>query len=141
MSFTEEFSIAGIVYYGEEYLLLKYGLGHWEFVKGHKETNETDERTILRELQEETRITDAAVIKGFKEKYDYAFTQNKKKIHKFVTCYLIQSNSKQVILSYEHVDFAWLPFDNAIKRLTYDNAKRLLIKAHKFRKSPLTSFL
>ncbi|MHA2087259.1 MAG: NUDIX domain-containing protein, partial [Promethearchaeota archaeon] len=74
MSEKEEFSVAAIVYKEKEYLLLKYGLGHWEFVKGHKEENESDEQTILRELEEETSITDAVIIKGFKEKYDYSFS-------------------------------------------------------------------
>jgi bis(5'-nucleosidyl)-tetraphosphatase len=141
MSLTEEFSVAAIVYHRKEYLLLKYGVGHWEFVKGHKEKNETDEQTILRELREETSIIDAMIIKGFNEKYDYFFTQKNKSIHKFVTCYLIQSNTKQVTLSFEHADFAWLPFQKAFKRLTYDNAKKLLEKAHNFRKSPLAPFL
>jgi len=141
MSLLDEFSVAAIVYHNEDYLLLKYGLGHWEFVKGHKEKDETDKQTIFRELKEETCIMDAMVISGFKENYDYIFTKNHKKVHKFVTCYLIQSNTKQVTLSYEHVDFAWLPFQKAFKRLTYNNAKKLLQKAHNFRESPLAPFL
>ena len=141
MSTFEEFSVAAVVYHGGEYLLLKYGLGHWEFVKGHKEQNETDEQTILRELREETGINNAFLVKGFKEKYNYYFTQKKKNIHKFVTCYLIQSKEKQVTLSFEHVDFVWLPVHKALKRLTYKNAKRILEKAHNFRKSPLSPFL
>ena len=141
MSTFEEFSVAAVVYYGEEYLLLKYGLGHWEFVKGHKEENETDEQTILRELREETGIINASLIKGFKENYNYYFTQKNKNIHKFVSCYLIQSKEKQVSLSFEHVDFVWLSFRKALKRLTYKNAKIILEKAHNFRKSPLSPFL
>jgi len=95
MSLKEEFSVAAIVYHKNEYLLLKYGLGHWEFVKGHKEENESDEQTILRELEEETSITDAIIIKGYKENYEYYFT---------------------------------------FKMATFDNAKKLLQKADKFRK-------
>ena len=141
MSAFEEFSVAAVVYYGEEYLLLKYGLGHWEFVKGHKEKNETDEQTILRELKEETGIIDARIIKGFRKRYDYFFSQQGRKIHKFVLCYLIESEEKNVNLSFEHVDYAWLPFQKALKRLTYKNAKDLLKMAHQFIKSPLNSFL
>jgi 8-oxo-dGTP pyrophosphatase MutT (NUDIX family) len=140
MSVKEELSIAAIVYFNDEYLLLKYGLGHWEFVKGHKEEYETDEETIMRELMEETGITDAEIVKGFKGKYDYNFTFKKQKIHKLVYCYLIKSNSKDVNLSYEHDAFKWLPFHKAVKQLTYSNAKRLLKKAETFRKSSLVSF-
>ena len=137
MSLKEEFSVAAIVYNENEYLLLKYGLGHWEFVKGHKEENELDEQTILRELEEETSITDAIIIKGFKEKYDYSFTFKGQRIHKYVNCYLIKADTKDVRISYEHEDYVWFPFHKALKRLTYDNAKRLLQEADTFRNSLL----
>ncbi|MFX1498455.1 MAG: NUDIX domain-containing protein [Promethearchaeota archaeon] len=140
MSLKEELSIAAIVYFNNEYLLLKYGLGHWEFVKGHKEEDETDEETIMRELREETGITDAEIVNGFKGKYDYNFAFKHQKIHKLVYCYLIKSNTKNVNLSYEHVAFKWLPFHKAVKQLTYSNAKRLLKQAEVFRKSSLASF-
>jgi len=131
MEIKEEFSVAAIVYNENEYLLLKYGLGHWEFVKGHKEENETDEQTILRELEEETGITDAIIVPNYKENYDYYFKSEGQKIHKFVVCYLIRSNTKKVTTSYEHEDFAWLPFKQALKRLTFGNTKRLLRKSAK----------
>jgi bis(5'-nucleosidyl)-tetraphosphatase len=70
MIIKEEKSIAAVVYNQNEYLLLKYGLGHWEFVKGHIEKGETEKETIMRELEEETGITDASIIEGFKEKYN-----------------------------------------------------------------------
>ena len=134
MSVKEEFSVAAVVYHEDEYLLLKYGLGHWEFVKGHKEENESDQQTILRELEEETGITDAAIINGFNEKYDYFFTFNSQRIHKDVRCYLIKSNTKDVKLSYEHEDYVWLPIREAINRVTFNNAKNLLRKADSFKK-------
>jgi len=133
MKLKEERSVAAVVYYQEEYLLLKYGLGHWEFVKGHIEENETERETIMRELEEETGITEASIIKGFKEKYNYSFSLGGNKIHKFVACYLVRSNTREVSLSYEHVGYKWLPFKEAINQVTYDNAKRILIKAHNFR--------
>ena len=129
----EENSVAAVVYYKKEYLLLKYGLGHWEYVKGHMESEETEKETIMRELEEETGIKEASIIEGFNEKYDYAFTSKGKKIHKFVSCYLIKSNTRDVTLSFEHVAYKWLSFQKAIKQLTYDNAKRILEKAHNFR--------
>jgi len=134
MNLREEFSVAAIIYNKNEYLLLKYELGHWEFVKGHKEENESDEQTILRELEEETSITDAKIVDGFKEKYDYYFTFKSQRIHKYVNCYLIKSNTKEVKISYEHEDYVWLPFHKALKQLTYNNAKQLLKKAEKFQK-------
>lgn len=134
MNLNEEYSVAAIVYHENEYLLLKYGLGHWEFVKGHKEANESDEQTILRELREETGIIDAIIIKGFEESYDYKFTFDGQRIHKYVRCFLINSNTKNVKISYEHEAYIWLPLDRAITQVTFKNAKNLLKRAEKFRK-------
>ena len=134
MNLNEEYSVAAIVYHENEYLLLKYGLGHWEFVKGHKEANESDEQTILRELREETGIIDAIIIKGFEESYDYKFTFDSQRIHKYVRCFLINSNTKNVKISYEHEAYIWLPLDRAITQVTFKNAKNLLKRAEKFRK-------
>lgn len=141
MNLIEEKSVAAIVYYEDEYLLLKYGLGHWEFVKGHIEPGETEEETIMRELKEETGIDSAKIVNGFNEDYDYYFKFKGQKIHKRVSCYLIKSNTKDVKISFEHEDFKWLTIDKAIRRVTYDNAKELLKKAKKLRSSTLESFL
>ncbi|MFX1266837.1 MAG: NUDIX domain-containing protein [Promethearchaeota archaeon] len=141
MSLKEEKSVAAIVYYEDEYLLLKYGLGHWEFVKGHIEPGETETETIMRELKEETGIDSANIVNGFNEVYDYYFKFRGQKIHKRVSCYLIKSRTKDVNLSFEHEGFKWLTIDKAIKQVTYDNAKELLKKAKKFRSSTLESFL
>ena len=141
MNLIEEKSVAAIVYYEDEYLLLKYGLGHWEFVKGHIEPGETEEETIMRELKEETGIDSAKIVNGFNEDYDYYFKFKGQKIHKRVSCYLIKSNTKDVKISFEHEDFKWLTIDKAIRQVTYDNAKELLKKAKKLRSSTLESFL
>ena len=141
MSVKEEKSVAAIVYHNNEYLLLKYGLGHWEFVKGHIEEGETEDETIMRELEEETGIRAAHIVQGFKEGYDYSFKFKGKKIYKTVICYLIESHTKDVEISYEHEDYKWLPIDKAIKQVTYKNAKELLKKANKFRSSSLALFL
>jgi len=141
MNSKEEKSVAAIVYYEDEYLLLKYGLGHWEFVKGHIEPGETEEETIMRELKEETGIDNAKIVNGFNEDYEYYFKFKGQKIHKSVSCYLIKSNTKDVKISFEHEDFIWLTIDKAIRKVTYDNAKELLKKAKKLRSSTLESFL
>ena len=141
ITLKEEFSIAAVVYNGNEYLLLKYGLGHWGFVKGHKEEGESDEETILRELEEESGIIDATIIKGFQEDYEYYFSFKGEKIHKRVKCYLIRSNTKEVRISYEHVDYAWLKLMDAIKQASFKNSKNLLKKAATYRASSLESFL
>ncbi|TFF88034.1 MAG: NUDIX domain-containing protein, partial [Promethearchaeota archaeon] len=99
---------------------------------GHQEEGETNKQTILRELKEETGIEDAEIVDNFKEKYDYFFRFKGNLIHKNVDCYLIKAKDQSVQLSFEHVDYAWLPIDRAIKKATYENAKRILKKTKKF---------
>jgi len=50
------------------YLLLHYTSGHWDFVKGNVKVNETEKEMIVRELREETGITDACFVEEFREK-------------------------------------------------------------------------
>jgi len=138
---TEEKSVAAVVFNGKKYLLLKYGLGHWGFVKGHIEEGESNEETIMRELREETGIIEANIIKGFKARYDYYFKFQGEKIHKYVDCYLIKTNTKEVKLSYEHDDYIWLPLKEAIKRATFKNAKNILKKANSYQRTTLDKFL
>jgi 8-oxo-dGTP pyrophosphatase MutT (NUDIX family) len=136
-----EYSIAAVVIHEKKFLLLKYELGHWGFVKGNKEKGETPEDTIMRELKEETGIKDAQIIENFEHKYDYYYKLKGNTIHKFVKCLLIKSKSKEIQLSYEHVDYEWLSFEEALKRLSHKNTKEILKKAKKFLSSRLDRFL
>jgi 8-oxo-dGTP pyrophosphatase MutT (NUDIX family) len=129
-----EISVAGVVFHDDKFLLLKYELGHWDFVKGHIEEDETQEQTIKRELEEETGITEAKIIDGFKETYDYFFKKDGETIYKKVYCYLIESETEDIELSFEHVDYTWLEAEKAIEKASYENSKTILKKAVEFLK-------
>jgi 8-oxo-dGTP pyrophosphatase MutT (NUDIX family) len=115
-----------------KYLLLRYGAGHWDFVKGNVEPNESEKDTVIRELQEETAIVDARFIDGFREKIEYFYRRQGSTIHKQVIFFLIKTHTEQVKLSFEHVGYTWLNYQNAMKRLTFRNAQDVLRKAHDF---------
>lgn len=136
-----EFSIGAVVYNEDQFLLLKYGLGHWGLVKGHKDKGETDKDTILRELREETGITSAIMISGFKDTYSYHYNFRGNSFFKTVTCYLIKSNVKEIKISYEHDDYKWLPYDKAIKKATHDGPKTMMRKAKKYLSGNLDTFI
>ena len=115
-----------------KYLLLHYEGGHWDFVKGHVEKNESERQTVLRETEEEAGITDLTYIEGYREPISYFYRRAGRTVRKEVVFYLLQTKTEAVRLSREHVGFDWLTYDRAMERLTYKNAKDTLQKAHEF---------
>ena len=115
-----------------KYLLLHYGAGHWDFPKGRQEKNEKEEQTALREIKEETGIEGIEFTDGFREAISYFYKQGKETFFKEVVFFLAQSATDEVKLSSEHIGYAWLGYENAYKKLTFNNAKELLRKANQF---------
>ncbi len=126
---------AGIVFFrktqnGINFLLLNYPSGHWDLVKGHVENNEKPQDAAIRESKEETGITDIKFIDEFEEKIEYYFKYNNEDIHKKVTFFLSETEQEKIILSHEHLDFIWLDFDEAMKKITFKTAKSVVKKAN-----------
>ena len=126
---------AGIVLYNDDndevqFLVLKYPGGHWDFVKGKMENSEEPKQTAIRETKEETGIIDVEFIDGFNEEISYTFYVKNEEIDKKVIFYLGKTKSTEIVLSHEHLDFAWLNLKDAMDRITYENAKIVLTKAN-----------
>ncbi|MGF3521855.1 MAG: bis(5'-nucleosyl)-tetraphosphatase [Candidatus Bathyarchaeia archaeon] len=117
-----------------KFLLLQYEAGHWDFVKGNVEEGETEKDTTIRELREETGIVDTQFIDGFKEKISYFYKRQGLTIYKEVVFFLLESKVTDVKISFEHIGFTWLPYEQALARLTFKNARDVLQKAHEFMK-------
>ena len=115
-----------------EFLLLKYPQGHWDFVKGKVELNETPHETAIRETKEETGISDIEFIDGFEQSVEYDFRFKKEDIHKKVIFFLAKTNEKKIKLSHEHNDYLWLEYNDALKKTTFANAKNVLSKANEY---------
>ena len=134
---------AGIILFneneGRKFLLLNYPSKHWDFVKGKMEEGETSHETALRETSEETGITDVEFFDGFKEEIEYYFYADKQEIHKKVIFFLGKTQTTEIELSHEHLDFIWLEFDNALNKTTYENAKNLLKKSKVFLDKRITN--
>ncbi len=137
---------AGAVIFRKEkdtikYLLLHYEDGHWGFPKGNIEKGESPEEAAKREIGEETGIKEVEFITGFKKwiKYFYKRTPPKfggkevgETVFKIVTLFLAETKQKEVKISWEHKGYKWLPYKEALKQLTYKNAKDILKKANQF---------
>ncbi len=117
----------------KEYLLLKYGYGHWGFVKGKIEKGEKEKDTAVRESQEEAGITkdELSFVPNFKETISYVYNKAGKTVSKKVIFFLAKTQKEHIKLSYEHKDYAWLPYKEAKKKLSFKNSKNLLEKVHK----------
>jgi bis(5'-nucleosidyl)-tetraphosphatase len=117
-----------------KYLLLQYEAGHWDFVKGNVAAGENEQQTAVRELGEETGITDAKFINGFKETISYFYKRQGATVLKEVVFFLMETKTANIKLSFEHIGFIWLTYDDAMRRLTFKNARDVLQKANEFLK-------
>jgi 8-oxo-dGTP pyrophosphatase MutT (NUDIX family) len=131
---ADERSSGAVVFYAEansepEYLLLHYTAGHWDFPKGNIEVGESEKEAALREIREETGITDIEFINGFRMKIDYRYRHDKKLVLKEVVLFLVRTHTRQITLSHEHIGFAWKNYSDAMQQLTYTNARKLLSSA------------
>lgn len=125
---------AGIVLFRKEgsknlFLLLNYPSGHWDFVKGKMEKGETIHETAIRETKEETGISDVAFLDNFEEWIEYNFQYQGELVHKKVVFFLAETNTKNVEISHEHLDYTWVDYNTAMEKTTFDNAKTVLTKA------------
>ena len=128
----EERSAGAILYLDSTddklYLLLNYPSGHWDFVKGNIEKDETLKQTVLREIKEETGISQVNFVDDFEDKIEYYYQRDGELVHKEVIFFLAKTTTREVTLSDEHLDYTWLTFNDAIKKLTYKSAQKLLRK-------------
>jgi 8-oxo-dGTP pyrophosphatase MutT (NUDIX family) len=142
-----EVSVGAIVFYEKneqrEYLLLHYPSGHFDFAKGHIEAGETEDMTLRRETEEETGLTDLTVFPfRLSTRFFYVAKGNEREkrikakkglwIFKQVHFYPAQVVTQTTTISHEHTDFIWLPFDEAVAKVTFANAKRVLSKTEEY---------
>ncbi|MDA4116557.1 MAG: bis(5'-nucleosyl)-tetraphosphatase [Thaumarchaeota archaeon] len=111
---------------GPRYLLLKYPAGHWDLPKGNIERGEEPIQTMVREVREETGIIDLRVIPGYEKKIEYFYRRDGKKVHKTVVFFLAETLVEKVTISFEHQDYGWFDYSEAIKTVSYPNARRLI---------------
>ena len=108
---------------------------YWGFPKGHADSNETFQESAIRELKEETNLEPVKFIQEdpFIEKYEYFYKG--KKISKTVLYYLLEVKGEVHLQKEEIVDGRWLPFEEAIKILSFSQAKSFCQELEKITKN------
>ena len=100
--------------------------GHYAMCKGHVEPGETEAETAAREIREETGLR-VRLDTSFRETVSYSPADGhmKEVVYFIGTC-----DTRETVSQIEEVrDICWLPFEAALRRLTFDNDREVLRKA------------
>lgn len=98
--------------------------GHWTFPKGHVEKGESERQTALREVREETGVTNVRLLDGFRECVEYFPKPGTKKL---VVYFLGRTENPELVRQEEEIsEICWAPLDEAESYVTFANDKRLI---------------
>jgi len=104
----------------------------YKFPKGHLKPGEFLKEAALREVEEEGRVKASVLTKIGSNNYILWDQENKKKIIKKVTFFLMEYTGQSNLKYYDSemvIERAWFTFDEASEKLAYDSEKVLLKKA------------
>lgn len=145
--YYDERSAGGIVFKEEKgktwWLLIKTISGYksakkenkgpvYKFPKGHLKSGEFLKEAALREVEEEARVKANVLTKIGSNNYILWDAENKKKIIKKVTFFLMEYECQSNLKYYDSemvIDRDWFSFEEASEKLEYDSEKVLLRKA------------
>jgi len=117
---------------GREYLVLRHRHGgHWAFPKGRIEEAECPFDAAVREVEEETGLSEIRPLPEVLATSVYRFERGGRSIEKTVTYYLAEVQAGSVVLSSEHTDARWLDGDAAKDTVTYEDGRRVLEAAER----------
>ena len=121
----KEVSAGVVVFKDDLVLIIKHKNGHIDFPKGHVEGDETLEEAATREVFEETGINCRI---DSDEKYKITYSPKDgyiKDVYYFIGSY-VSGELKPQLEEVEYTKF--VKIDEALKIITYDNSRDVLIK-------------
>lgn len=134
---TKETSVGGVVYFqdSDKYriILILNAYDRWALPKGHIEANENHEKTVLREINEETGLKNLEV-QNYLGEIEFKIKKPKTTtVLKTVHFYLVKSLDDKIKVPKidELKDVKWFDSKTAYQKLDYENVKDIMIKAYK----------
>jgi 8-oxo-dGTP pyrophosphatase MutT (NUDIX family) len=131
---TRETSAGGVVYRIESgaplFLLIRDSYANWGFPKGHLESGESTEDAALREVREETGLTELASC-GLIDTIDWYFRFRGRLIHKSCHFYLMETSQSDTAPQHAEGITAcqWVSYGEAHEAVSYANARGVLRRA------------
>jgi 8-oxo-dGTP pyrophosphatase MutT (NUDIX family) len=130
----EERSAGGVVYRMDGgrplFLLIRDSYRNWGFPKGHVEPDESPSLAALREVQEETGLTDLS-LRGEIDAIDWYFRFRGRLIHKVCHFFLMESMTADTCPQREEGITAcrWTTAAEGLECISYANARGVLERA------------
>jgi 8-oxo-dGTP pyrophosphatase MutT (NUDIX family) len=135
-----ETSAGGVIYRRVEsdtvFLLIRDPYENWGLPKGHVEAGETPAQAGIREAAEETGL--AVSILAELPTIDWYFRDHGQLVHKYCHFYLMESRSGEACPQIDEgiSECVWLSLDEALRTLTYANAREVLRSAARWLSAP-----
>lgn len=127
----EEHSAGGVIYRrsaeGPLYLVIRDSYRNWGFPKGHVEEGESEVDAARREAGEETGL-DHLIFRAPALEIDWFFRFRGRLIHKTCAFFIFESPDGDASPQVDEGISAcrWLPFEEALRVLSYANAREVL---------------
>jgi ADP-ribose pyrophosphatase YjhB (NUDIX family) len=111
----------------EHVLVIRDPYQKWGLPKGHAEDGESPGDTALREVEEETGLSDLSLGEELVT-IDWFFRAEGRRIHKYTTFFLMRSESGEPVPEAGEGISAceWVPLRSAHERISYDNASEVV---------------
>ena len=123
------------------FLLVHQCSGHWAFPKGRRDPGETALAAALRELREETGISEVKIADGYSHIQQYAFEREGRETQKRVEFFLgFVKNDAVQIQEKEIQGYGWFSYEDALERLTFKEGKDLLADVRGYLLSNASAF-
>lgn len=129
MKYEESFGVIPLrkIDGGWEVFLIQHNRGHyWGFPKGHAEEGESPLEAALRELKEETNLDLVSTLREEPFVEHYQFSVRGDRISKKVAYFAAIVTGVVILQSKEIQDGMWVPFPEAIDKITHVEGKSIL---------------